>query len=79
MDHSHTPSLTCTVCACKCFPKITQERDSNKSKKEMRFPDFGLEMLIAKIINMVAWYSCNIFHLKVLRRLRETKGLHFCW
>lgn len=45
----------------------------------MRFPDFGLETLIAKIINMVAWYSCNIFHLKVLRRLRETKGLHFCW
>lgn len=68
---------------CMCFPKITQERDSNKSNTEMRFPDFGLEMLIAKIINMwqpgISAASFILKHLKVLCRLGKTKRSCFSW
>lgn len=68
---------------CMCFPKITQERDSNKSNTEMRFPDFGLEMLIAKIINMwqlgISAASFILKDLKVLCRLGKKKRSCFSW
>lgn len=79
----HAPSLIYTVRACECFPKITQERDSNKSNKETKFPDFSLEMLIAKIINIwwlgISVSSLILKDLKVLCRLGKTKRSCFCW
>lgn len=83
MDHSQAPRLIYTVRACECFPKITQERDSNKSNKEMRFPDFSLEMLIAKIINIwllgISVSSFILKDLKVLCRLGQTERSCLCW